>query len=209
MTGLNAPQAPGSSLDGLAGGFEDPVFDAQACFRAVLDAMARPGRIATLPIRLTPPAPLSPAAAAMCLTLLDHDTPLWRDPAAAGEAVAAFLRFHTGAPLASASDAAAFALIADAAAMPPLSAFDTGDDAYPDRAATLIVEVAGLGVGDRFALEGPGIDGKGELAVVGLPPRFWAERERLTPIFPRGIDVVLTHGEQIAALPRTAVAAPA
>ena len=32
---------------------------------------------------LTPPAPLAPATAAVLLTLVDHDTPVWLDPAAA------------------------------------------------------------------------------------------------------------------------------
>ena len=36
----------------------------------------------------------------MALTLCDHDTPVWLDPVlAASEAVAGWLRFHTGAPL--------------------------------------------------------------------------------------------------------------
>ena len=64
----------------IAPGFADPVFDSQATFRAALDALARPGRVAALPPVLTPPAPLNPATAALCLTLADLDTPLWLDP---------------------------------------------------------------------------------------------------------------------------------
>ena len=80
----------------LEAGFADPVRDAQRCFRAVLDAMARPGRIAHVS-GVTPPSPLDVATAAVALTLVDHETKLWLDPAAG--AAREWLRFHCGAPL--------------------------------------------------------------------------------------------------------------
>jgi alpha-D-ribose 1-methylphosphonate 5-triphosphate synthase subunit PhnH len=82
--------------------FADPAFESQAAFRAILRAIASPGAIEPCGRGLKPPSPLSPAAAAAILTLADFETPLWIAPSLAewGEA-AAYLKFHTGAPLAA------------------------------------------------------------------------------------------------------------
>jgi hypothetical protein len=102
-------------MTGLAPGFADPVHDAQAAFRSVLDAMSTPGRIVTLAAPPAVPAPLMPATVALCLTLIDYETPLWLDgPARAADG---FLRFHCGCPIVAAPADARFAVVADAAAM--------------------------------------------------------------------------------------------
>ena len=46
------------SLDTLAfaGGFQEPVFEAQAAFRTLMDCMARPGTIGAVAATVTPPA---------------------------------------------------------------------------------------------------------------------------------------------------------
>ncbi len=41
----------------VEGGFADPVFDAQAVFASLLQAMSRPGTIVDFGKRCTPPAP--------------------------------------------------------------------------------------------------------------------------------------------------------
>src|SRR5690606_29695454 len=91
-------------LDPMAGGFRAPVFDAQAVFRAVRDAMARPGTTRPVPALAQPPLPLLPTAAAVALALCDHDTPVWLDPPLRRTAaVADWLTFHTSAPFAHTS----------------------------------------------------------------------------------------------------------
>jgi alpha-D-ribose 1-methylphosphonate 5-triphosphate synthase subunit PhnH len=204
MSGLS-PSRPVAAVDlgRIEPGFADPVRDAQAAFRAVLDAMAHPGRIVALPAALagSPPAPFGAAATAAVLTLCDLDTPLWLDEASAG--AAGYFSFHCGAPLAAAPAEARFALIADPAAMPPLDAFALGTDEYPERSATLVIEVSGLANGAGTVLRGPGIRDDAQLGVAGLPARFWAERSALSALFPRGIDVLFVTGDSLAAVPRS------
>ncbi len=142
----------------LARGFADPVHDAQGVFRAVMDALARPGTIHVLATGLTPPAPLTPELAALALALADADAPLWLDAGLAqNPAVPAFLRFHTGARIADDPAEAAFALVSDAAACPDFSVFAQGMPAYPDRSATLVLAVSALSGDEGWRLDGPGI----------------------------------------------------
>jgi len=98
----------------LSPGFADAVGDAQSCFRLVLDAMAHPGRVHA--VRPVPaPAPLGDAAAAVVLTLIDHETPLWLDPDAA--AAQAWIAFHTGAPVVEKPARAMFAVALSTSAL--------------------------------------------------------------------------------------------
>src|SRR5205085_9658262 len=84
----------------VAPGFTEPVLGAQTAFRAVMNAMARPGTVLPLAGIAQAPAPLLPAAAAIALALVDYETPVWLDPALAGaSAVGRWLAFHSGAPL--------------------------------------------------------------------------------------------------------------
>jgi alpha-D-ribose 1-methylphosphonate 5-triphosphate synthase subunit PhnH len=131
-----------AEADRIDGGFADPVFDAQATFKAVMDAMARPGTIVPIQPLAAPPAPLSATAAAIALTLCDHDTPLWLDTRLAeSAAVYSWLGFHTGAPLVGMPREAAFALVAISAGLPQLADFAQGTQEYPDRSTTIILQV--------------------------------------------------------------------
>jgi alpha-D-ribose 1-methylphosphonate 5-triphosphate synthase subunit PhnH len=179
-----------------APGFADPVLDAQAAFRALLTAMAYPGRIVELP-GLPEPQGLPASMAALALALCDQDTPLWHD---AGAAVAEWLGFHTGAPTVPAG-LARFLLATGAP--PPLAGLSLGTDEAPQEGATLLVAVDALDTAPGWRLRGPGIAHETSLHVRGLPAGLVAERAALAAHFPRGLDIVLCCGARIAALPRT------
>jgi alpha-D-ribose 1-methylphosphonate 5-triphosphate synthase subunit PhnH len=185
----------------LAPGFSDPGHDAQRLFRAVLDAFAHPGRIMSLPDPPAGPGTISPATAAYLLTLVDRDTPLWLAPEFERPAVRDFVRFHTGAPIVARRDEAVFAVLAHDTAS--LDGFAIGTDPYPDRSATLVIEVPVLGAGAARRWHGPGIDGPAAVAVGGLGADFWQAWADNHALFPCGVDVVFAAGSQLLALPRS------
>jgi len=187
----------------LVPGFDDPVDRAQCVYRALLNAMARPGAIVSLDTGLRPVGVLGSASLGAAIALLDGDTPLWLDTNADCPAVRDNLRFHCGCPVVADPGDAAFALVARPAEMPPLSAFPPGDDAWPDRSATLILQVEGFDDGDRLALTGPGIEDRASLAVVGLARDFAAQWAANGALYPAGVDLILTAGGRAAALPRS------
>jgi len=179
-------------------GFADPVSGAQACFRAVLGGMSCPGSLHDAGHGLTPPPPLDPATAAVLFTLVDADTPLWLAPdcVAAGDWIA----FHCGATVVPDIAHAAFAVATE---MPDLGTLNAGSDEGPEEAATLVLQVRGLGQGARLRLAGPGLAAPATLLVDGLPDGFaaiWADNHAL---YPRGVDIILCAGTTLAALPRS------
>ena len=96
----------------LPAGFADKVLSAQSTFRAVMDAMARPGSIQRITAATGMPYPMMPGTAAIALTLFDQDTPVWLDGAvSATPDVARWLKFHTSAPVVTNSSISSFALM--------------------------------------------------------------------------------------------------
>lgn len=190
-----------SPASSLASGFADAVIDSQLVFRAVMRAMAEPGRIETLTLRLAPPAPITPATAGVVLALCDADTRLWLSPAMATPAASGYLGFHSDARLAAAPGEAAFAVVE--APELALGLFDVGTPAYPDRGATVIVQCPSLTDGPRLTLAGPGIAAAAAFASAGLPADFVAQLRANRARFPLGVDLIFTAGNQLAALPRS------
>ncbi len=189
----------------LAAVFADPVHDALGCFRTIMNAMARPGTLQVLgQTHLAPPAPLTPAAAAIALTLFDYDTTVWLDKQLAkSESLKTFLLFHTGEPILSEPVVAAFALIADPANMLPLASFNQGSAEYPDTSTTLILTCQNLNNTDGVVLEGPGIKDTQTFETGPVPQVFWDQVISNNAQFPRGVDLIFAGKDTIAALPRS------
>ncbi len=182
-------------MNQLSGGFADPARNAAHTFRAVLEAMARPG---TIHIAAGAEAPaLSPAAATVLLALTDSTTPLHLAGGFQTDAIRRWIAFHTGAPLVAAEDAT-FAL-GRWDDLQPVTRFRIGQPSYPDRSATLIVEMTRL-TNDGPRLTGPGIK---DAARLSLPDT--AAFRANHALFPLGFDTILTCGTRLAALPRTTV----
>ena len=186
--------APFLTAETLGGGFDDAPIQSSRAFRAALDAMARPGRIHVID-GATPPAPLSVAAGTLLLTLADGTTPVHLAGDADCEALRGWITFHTGAPLVAA-EAAVFA-VGRWTDLAPLGRFSIGTPEYPDRAATLIIEMAALEA-EGSVLTGPGIRDHARLTVPD-PEAFRANRV----LFPLGFDTFLTCGTRVAGLPRS------
>ena len=185
----------------LAPGFADPVRDSTHAFRAVMDAMANPGTVQRLGFALPRFAGVEPAAIAALLTLADGETPVWLSPKL-DSGLAPYLRFHCGCPIVGQAKSAAFGLIGRGEDAAQAFGFDVGSDEYPDRSATVLIQVAALAGGAAVRLRGPGIKDTRRIAPE-LPSGFWDGWRRNTALYPRGIDVLLVCGEEILGLPRS------
>lgn len=171
-------------------------------FRAVLDALARPGEPASLPdsgmARPTPAVLLPMLALADLGTgihVLEHpDTPArW----------SAALRTATSAPVVPLERAR---LVGALRPITPaeVGALCRGSALAPEEAALLAVSVTDLTGGpERWALSGPGVPGRRAIAPLGVPAGFLAARAEAVHHYPTGIDVLLVAPDgRLVGLPR-------
>jgi len=188
--------------------------DGQRLFHEILSAIFNPGRPVLLCAGPDPMAPLNAATTAACLVLMSAGTPLWSDLDEESGVSRALAR-RWGIPRAATPEMAAFAAITAPRTMPALTAFNQGSDDHPERSTTLIIQVDGLeemacaeagsgGVAD--GVEGAGAAapraGTHRLRVSGLPAGLWVDLTRNNARYPYGVDVMLTCGRQLVALPR-------
>lgn len=190
-------------MTALALGFADPVRNSQSTFKAIMWALARPGRPMALPVTLAPPTPLTAELAAVALALLDYETPFWLDaPLGAAPEAADFLRFHTGAARVDDPASARFAFIADPLSLPALDLFAPGEPDYPDRSTTVVMALTGFST-TPFALRGPGIKDRIGFGAQPLPADFAERLATNRALFPLGLDFILTAPGLVAGLPRS------
>jgi alpha-D-ribose 1-methylphosphonate 5-triphosphate synthase subunit PhnH len=175
----------------------DPVHDTRACFRALVDAMSRPGTVHELPS--------APADHAVLATLVDHEVSLHTADDDIRDALAREGRLSE-APQSEATIVHALESTDGA-----VRALGRGTRKEPSTGATIVYRVAGLSNttakqdDEHTTLElcGPGVPGDRTLAVDGLvPDEARALADAQSP-YPRGVDAILTAEQTVAALPRS------
>ena len=186
-----------------APGFADPTVAGQRVFRAILDALAHPGRSYRIAGPAQAPESLGTGLAAVALTLLDEDVSVWlHRKLAQSPDVTSYLAFHTGTRVTNEPGAANF-LIAPPDTRPPLDALALGTDEAPHQSATVVLDARTPGVGARFTATGPGIDGWVAIDAPWAPEGFVAAWTRNGAVFPRGVDLLVVGEDSVVALPRT------
>ena len=183
-------------------GFHRPVFDSQAIFRILLNALSRPALMfSPAEINLPHNAPLPPLAAGLALALLDFDTPVWLSPS--WSKAAGWLAFHNGVKISSSPGEASFILAASLEELPDLQSLLCGTERYPDRSATIILKSTTLDNYANLYAEGPGLSVPHLLPPSGLQADFvksWNENHSL---YPCGVDLIVLNDGAIWALPRS------
>lgn len=180
--------------------FEQPVDQCQQVFRTVLSTLAEPLLPHRLPC-LPPSLPkLSAASAALLYTLVDQEVTVWLPPLPADTLES--LRFHTGLQICDDAAQADFILLSRGCPLPPLAGLKAGTAEYPDRSATLLIEVEQFNT-QQIEGSGPGIPTSRRFGATDLPNDFWTQWQQNHARFPRGVDVILLAGEYIAGLPRS------
>ncbi|HEJ0336178.1 TPA: phosphonate C-P lyase system protein PhnH [Klebsiella aerogenes] len=182
--------------------FTLPVQDAQHSFRRLLKAMSEPGVIVSLQQLQHGWQPLNIASTSLLLTLADHDTPVWMAAALHNDLVRQNLRFHTGATLVEQPQQAVFAVACDTISAEQLNVLSAGTAAAPETGVTLIVQLASLSGGRMLRLTGAGI-AEERMIAPQLPDCIIDELTERPHPFPLGIDLILTCGERLLAIPRT------
>ncbi len=182
--------------------FNLPVQDAQQSFRRLLKAMSEPGVIVALHSLQHGWKPLNIASTSVLLTLADNDTPVWISDALSNDVTLQNVRFHTNTPISQVPEHAQFAVADSTITAEQLNALAQGTDVAPDTSATLILQVPSLSGGRMLRLTGAGIREERMIAPQ-LPDCVIHELTERPHPFPLGIDLILTCGERLLAIPRT------
>ncbi|OHV08636.1 phosphonate C-P lyase system protein PhnH [Kushneria phosphatilytica] len=192
------------------GALHDPTHDAQRHFRALLSAMAEPGREQRIDGPIPPEGIPGPALWGMLLSLADLDTAIWIDQRISTDALWRTLAFLTGATLTEAPEAADFAVVLPDTPIERLP-FRHGEPDWPERSTTLLVVADVLDCAQAehgWRLSGPGIAGERHLTLD--PPGLSKNSDTLLGAlaatrqhFPLGLDAVLACHDRLVALPRS------
>ncbi|MFE5813330.1 phosphonate C-P lyase system protein PhnH [Streptomyces sp. NPDC056479] len=178
-----------------------PPAQAQGVFRAVLDALARPGTVTRVPAAVAAevPSALLPVLALADLgtgiRVLEEDgAGLWSD----------VVSVATNAPVVPLEQARLVAAVRPVAPEEILRLARGAADT-PEDGAVLCLPVSALEGGPRtWRLSGPGVPGEREVAPDGLPDGFVEARAEAVGGFPAGVDLMLAAPDgSLMGLPRS------
>jgi alpha-D-ribose 1-methylphosphonate 5-triphosphate synthase subunit PhnH len=178
----------------------DPVHETRATFRALVDAMSRPGTVQSLPV--------TPADRAVLATLVDHEVTVHtRD-----DDLRAAL--STEGRLSEAAFEDADIIHVRSTTNGRICNADRGTLTEPSGGATVVYAVEQLmenaerdtADADRWtqlSLSGPGVPDVRSLTVTGLATDEFVALADAQSTFPRGVDAILATDATVAALPRS------
>jgi len=186
-------------------GLQDPVLGSQSIFRAMLEALSRPGVPVAIPsLGVEGPDHLPVEVLTLLVSICDHDTPVWLEEAQRGSPLGRWLSFHCSAPMTADPLQASFAVLCGSSSPSAmLDQFALGDVRYPERSTTVIFTCGDLSSGAPIALTGPGVESRLVIRPAGLPGDFLIMAQANHELFPRGVDILLVAGTQMVGLPRS------
>lgn len=189
-------------MSNIIPGLGQPVQDAQQIFRAALKAMSEPGSILEVPAINIEATNLSQALYGLALTLFDQDTPILFSAAMQDAVLIESLKFHNAIATTDAYQQAQFVVCSEQD-VPELSLLNLGTDAYPDQSTSVLIVCDVLQAGNDWQLSGPGIQTSCSLTCSGLTDTLLDQRQQLSTLFPRGVDLFFCSGQRFFCLPRT------
>jgi alpha-D-ribose 1-methylphosphonate 5-triphosphate synthase subunit PhnH len=185
----------------------DEVFDAQAHYRIILDAMARPGKVCRLPVlELDAPEGIHSASLLTGFALLNADVS-FAVPGREDMSIGEYISLNTSSRHTEAEHANFVFL--QGGQVQEIAHLKMGTLSYPEESATLIVDVAAISGGPlpgalALELSGPGVNGSSKVYVDGLNVFILRALRQQNLEFPLGIDAIFTDTEQrIFCIPRT------
>ena len=182
--------------------------ESQQAFRALLDALACPGRVVRLPVSLTErmPAVLVPAAALadveVTVAVVTGPNDDWVDAVlqATGARVAPFTQ-------------AEMVVFRRAPSATEVASLERGDATSPERGARVSIACRSLcapgarrpaGSGLTLTLRGPGVKGTVQIVTEGLDPEALEALADTNRSFPAGVDAWLVADDgSVVGLPRS------
>jgi alpha-D-ribose 1-methylphosphonate 5-triphosphate synthase subunit PhnH len=186
----------------------DEVFDAQQQFRLILDSMARPGKINTMPdMDILPPAGINKASALVAFALLNTDVSFSVE-GEESEEIESYIALNTTADRVSITEAD-FIFINGWTDTEIIAEAKTGTLSYPENSATFVIDTEAIEEtavegSIMLTLKGPGIETQKEVYIKGINPDMLKAVLEQNLEFPLGIDLMLTdRSNRILCIPRS------